>query len=377
MPLGADDARVADRWYRRRQRRGDDGRVPESSAVFDAQREAGSPPNLHARPAVSAFDRVLRTELRRSVRVDVGVDALPAPKEPQAAEHVVLRGGKDARPILKRRVQDGQITWGEARRVDLNPAARQQHVRARQVRIVRHVRRGPGRAIVHVGSVGDELPHRVGDDAGAEPSLIRCIDGTDEFVEVPGPRVRRPTVELQAIGRLVAGSRDCQRLAEAVRVRAEDISQRRRLAAENLERRSRAVREDRPASERDRRCREIRELIVGCRRRIGVAGLERPFEAARLQVANADEGTAQADAASVARPSDFQLELPEATLGLHPVDAEIRLESWFTGASRRIARDDLGFARQLNGSLLGYCRSTRAQPERGHDRRQLPSHITS
>ncbi len=250
-------------------------------------------------------------------------------------------------------------------------------MRARQVRIVRHVRRGARRAIVHVRSVGDELPHRVGDDAGAEPSLIRGIDGTDEFVEVPGPRVGRASVELQAIGRQVAGSRDCQRLAEAVRVGAEDISQRRRLAAENLERRPRAVREDRPAPEGDRRGGEIRELIVGSRRRIGVAALERPLEAARLQVANADEGTAQPDPASVARPSDFQLELSEAALGLHPVDAEIRLESWFTGASRRIACDDLRFARQLNGSLLGYCRSTRAQTERGHDRRQLPSHIMS
>ena len=91
-----------------------DGRVPESSAVFHAQREAGSSSNLHTRAAVSAFDRVLRTELRRSVGVDVGVDALPAPEESQAAEHVVLRGGKDAGSILKRRVQDGQITWGEA-----------------------------------------------------------------------------------------------------------------------------------------------------------------------------------------------------------------------------------------------------------------------
>ena len=68
---------------------------------------------------------------------------------------------------------------------------------------------------MHVRSVGDQLPHRVGDDAGAEASLIRCIDGTDEFVEVPGPRVCRASVESQAIGRQVAGSRDCQRLAEA------------------------------------------------------------------------------------------------------------------------------------------------------------------
>ena len=36
------------------------------------------------------------------------------PKSAQPAEHVVLRGGKDARAILQRRVQDGQIAWREA-----------------------------------------------------------------------------------------------------------------------------------------------------------------------------------------------------------------------------------------------------------------------